>query len=164
MISKPWENEPDDVIWLHDASGYACQILRHPTQKYLCGYVTLPEDHPFHGIDYSDDIIIPEAIYKEIALEDDWPPTKPKFIWHKTPTPLVTVSPERLLNAHGGITFSQEVKGQHVYGFDCGHSGDLSPVSLQFAVHGYVYRDWDYVTAETERLAQQLYEIASYKT
>lgn len=59
------------------------------------------------------------------------------------------------VSVHGGLTFSDEINGDKWWvGFDCAHSGDLTPGVTVFK--GDVYRDVAYVKAEVESLADQL--------
>ena len=65
------------------------------------------------------------------------------------------------LNVHGGITYKHDGK----FGFDCNHSGDLSP-HLSFGPAGEEeYRTVEYATDEVKRLAQQLrnYDTAYHR-
>jgi hypothetical protein len=50
MLTDPWNNEPDKKEFKY--AGFKCLIVRHPTFKHLCGYVGVPEGHPFYGRDY----------------------------------------------------------------------------------------------------------------
>ena len=52
IAHRPWESEPDHEEWHEPLTGYLCEIKRHPTLLHLCGYVTVPDDHPFHGLSY----------------------------------------------------------------------------------------------------------------
>ena len=47
----PWMEEPDDVEWAH--MGLKCWVIRQ-RGGHLCGYVGLPEDHPYYGLNYRD--------------------------------------------------------------------------------------------------------------
>lgn len=40
----PWNNEPDELNFIDEATGLECQILRIPTFGHLCGYVIIPEE------------------------------------------------------------------------------------------------------------------------
>lgn len=51
---KPWLTEPSDVRFEH--CGYACRITRNAVMGHLCGYVTLPKDHPWRTCDDVDNI------------------------------------------------------------------------------------------------------------
>ena len=45
----PWHDEPDQVVWQDEETGLDCEILRTKDAGSLCGYVGIPESHPFHG-------------------------------------------------------------------------------------------------------------------
>lgn len=48
----PWQNEPDKVVWVDPLTDLDCMIIRNQS-GVLCGYVGVPEAHPWHGIHYS---------------------------------------------------------------------------------------------------------------
>lgn len=133
----PWQDEPDLVEWRH--AGLPCLIVRGPHGS-LCGYVGVPPEHPLHGKD-----------------------------WEATDH----------LDVHGGITYGHECAGdichvarpgepEHVWwlGFDCAHSGDLSPGLLMLLSEEFrrqwpseryeTYKGLGYVRQQTEALAEQL--------
>jgi len=102
-----WDSEPDLVEWRDKRTGYPCLVVRGPLGA-LCGYVGVPPEHPLHGKPYND--------------------------------------VDSQVNAHGGLTFASgcEEGGNicHVplpgepsdvwwFGFDCAHSGDVSPGLLE---------------------------------
>lgn len=66
------------------------------------------------------------------------------------------------LDVHGGLTYSghrlhDEQDDGWFFGFDCNHCWDLAPYSPSlFSDETARYRDIDYVTKETEKLAEQL--------
>ena len=43
-----WELEPDE--W----EGEMVYAVRHPSVGHWCGYLGLPEGHPWHGLDYDN--------------------------------------------------------------------------------------------------------------
>lgn len=43
----PWLDEPDACKWI--AYGYPCEVLRELESGHLCGYVTVPDGHPWFG-------------------------------------------------------------------------------------------------------------------
>lgn len=51
-VDGPWRDEPDKVIWTDPETGLDCMILRN-RMGTLCGYVGIPKEHPWYGIDYS---------------------------------------------------------------------------------------------------------------
>lgn len=134
--SGPWKNEPDKLNWIH--ADMDCMIARHPSGGHLCGYVAVSDGHPVFEKGYDD----------------------------------VNVT------VHGGLTYANKCNGHlcHVpepgrpnnvwwLGFDCAHPGDLSPGYESHLAHfrktyalwkGDVYRDIEYLKAETNSLAEQL--------
>lgn len=46
-----WDQEPDKIQWQDEATGLPCLIVRGPSGA-LCGYVGVAPDHPWHGKDY----------------------------------------------------------------------------------------------------------------
>jgi hypothetical protein len=76
------------------------------------------------------------------------------------------------IDVHGGLTYGDEGDGEfrpegtYWFGFDCAHSGDLSPYwfgKYGISLRHEVYRDMAYVTTETERLAAGLSEMTTLK-
>lgn len=55
--SGPWDTEPDETKWVDPVTSLVC-LLRRNNGGAWCGYVGLPTDHPWHGVDYND---IPSA-------------------------------------------------------------------------------------------------------
>lgn len=176
----PWRDEPDRVEWIEPETGYRCEIRRNRAGS-LCGYVTVPEDHIWHGIEYSG------CVNRHPQTEEkDWGyKVYPCLDYDKEDR---CSSPESMLRVHGGLTYSGKVDdGGWRYGFDTAHCGDYSPgmeaTMRQLHVtspnpysdpdatfdpitgikheHGLdeVYRDMSYVKSETESLAKQLWAI-----
>lgn len=144
----PWMSEPDKVQWQDEATGLPCLIVRstHVTGA-LCGYVGIAEGHPDFGKGYDD-----------VEVE-----------------------------VHGGLTFAafcteSDDETRHIchvpaagepdhvwwLGFDCSHSGDVSPAMnarlrkspLGPTVYGggweETYKAIGYVKAQVTRLAEQI--------
>lgn len=141
----PWMDEPDRVEWRSKGTPVLpCLIVRGPSGA-LCGYVGVPEGHPYHG---------KEGI-EAYRLD---------------------------LDCHGGVTYGAPcADGGHIchvpqpgeadtvwwIGFDCAHSGDLSPAYEKLhrerglSVAGYEsYKPIGYVRREVEALAAQLQRVA----
>lgn len=123
--NKPWLDEPDFYQWVH--KGIQCTIIRHASLLHLCGYVTVQESNRYSAMDEF-----------ELNQFKSFP------------------------GAHGGITYRGRTlltEPQLVYdtsivfGFDCAHSNDISPGNGYFPSHA-VYRNFDYVKAEVEQLAE----------
>jgi hypothetical protein len=49
----PWNNEPDKMQWQDAATGLACLAVRNDMGVW-CGYVGIPEGHPWYGKGYED--------------------------------------------------------------------------------------------------------------
>jgi hypothetical protein len=159
---EAWKGEPDQ----HDfeAHGLKCRIRRVSHSGHLCGYVGVPESHPWFGKGYSDNVPATTAqLEREIDINkmgvisllcSDVPTTEATRI-------------DLLIDVHGGITYSdkgvEHLDGMWVFGFDCAHAGDLCPVMAEkYGSSGYdTYRDFEYVKRETESLAGQLAGIGA---
>lgn len=127
MPDRPWETEPDHKAWVEPTTKYKCEVKRNSLTLALCGYVTVPKKHHYYGLSYND----------------------------------------VMANVHGGLTYSD--KG--TFGFDCSHAGDLTPGILlsvlktsknpteytQLTIAHDIYRTFDWVVKETEKLARGLH-------
>lgn len=49
----PWDTEPDKAQWVDAATGLDCLIVRN-RMGTLCGYVGVPETHPWFKTSYND--------------------------------------------------------------------------------------------------------------
>ena len=129
---KPWDSEPDHVMFMSEA-GYVCEIKRHPTLKHLNGYIYIPFGHPDYGKTYHD-----LHGYGDGGMYEDAP------------------------DVHGGWTYSHNGGDDDggkftIFGFDCGHAGDLSP-GVPWSMGVETYRDIAYVTEQLENAAKQFKE------
>ncbi len=135
----PWDTEPDIVEWRAPESEYPCLIVRGPSGS-LCGYVGLPEGHPWHGQAHS---AVDEAVNVHGGLS-------------------------YANECSGNICHvARPGEAEHVWwlGFDCAHAYDRSPAFENYfaqrgipRVEGYdTYRDLYYVRGETESLARQAF-------
>lgn len=159
-VAGPWDDEPEDKVEFRHA-GFACLIVRGPAGAW-CGYVGVPPGHPAHGVGY--------ALVRVVGEEGEID----------------------LPSVHGGLTYSNGCQGEgghicHVpapgeadnvwwLGFDCNHSGDVSPreesMHLRYPEKRdlfepqigrptgwgsfYEYRTVGYARHQTEKLAEQL--------
>jgi hypothetical protein len=144
----PWNDEPDKLQWVDEATGLDCLIVRGPVGA-LCGYVGVPAEHPWHGIDYGglDADVHGGLTYSDRCQEGD---DESKGICHVPP-------PGRPVDVWW-------------FGFDCAHSGDVAPTmdmhmreSGRMPIHEpyAAYRTVGYVQRECARLAEQLAAIPS---
>lgn len=158
----PWDHEPDKIQWQDPATGLPCLIDRKD-MGIFCGYVGVPESHPWYGKAYSE----PMGECTEYCDEDG-------HCGH---------SIDSRLRAHGGVNFSDHCSPHatessgvcHVtepgesdrvwwFGFDAGHAGDVTPgyghILPSLMMHGQ-YRDLAYVRAEVTQLAAQLAAVSA---
>lgn len=115
---------------------YDCLVVRHATLGHLCGYVRVPEDHPWHGLGYDDEVPGPpkeldDDLPVEQAMDDHGPINV--FIamlegvdegGHRLTCTLGGQCP-----VHGGLTFAGRMDWLNGapgwwIGFDCAHAGD----------------------------------------
>lgn len=154
----PWDDEPDKVQWIDEATDLDCLAVRNHHGSW-CGYVGVPPGHPWHGQHYDE---LGADVHGGLTFADrcmeDMPedqgvchvpaPGRPADVWW--------------------------------LGFDCGHFMDLSPgmearlrqlreqhpdlkrnherlqaMTSESPVWHDVYRTLDYARAETARLAAQ---------
>ncbi len=166
----PWDDEPDKAAWVDEAPGLDCMIVRGPMGA-LCGYVGVPEGHPWHGKSY-DDCLEGNACKAPEHEGSHW----------------ACQSPDGTARVHGGLTFAdacspsekgpghgichieQPGRPQHVwwFGFDCAHAYDLVPKMLAFyrdrgmrRLDDEVYRAFPYVVSEVTQLASQLAAVSA---
>lgn len=158
-----WQDEPDKVQWVDETTGLDCLIVRTPL-GHLCGYVGVPPDHPWHGVDYGG------CTKGHSHGEDD------DIVW-------CDWTPDNIIRVHGGLTFAAGCQESddpstgicHVpapgrpddvwwFGFDHAHLGDLSPGMRRWGrTDGGrdVYRDLGYARRECGRLAAQLAGVSA---
>lgn len=100
----PWLNEPDKIQYVDEVTGYPCLVKRNPVGA-LCGYVGVPEGHPWFGKNYDDvDAQVHGYLtYASFCQEGD--------------------------EAHSICHIPAPGESDHVWwlGFDCGHSMDICP-------------------------------------
>lgn len=152
-----WQDEPDKVQWIDEATDLDCLAVRARDHGAYCGYVGVPESHPWHGVHYS---ACPRSDCNEL------------YCYH---------TPESILDVHGGVTYSdgcatgpEESSICHVpfdgrpdniwwFGWDACHSSDLVPgwAASEWGVAWQrgEYRDLHFVQSECARLAAQLARI-----
>jgi hypothetical protein len=139
----PWDNEPDKAQWTDPATGYPCLIVRHHNLGNLCGYVGVPNGHPYYGQHYDN---VPDvSVHGGLTFANKCQQTAP--VCH--------------------IVEEGEDDDVWWFGFDCAHCWDLCPGTRGLlAEAGFppnerdVYRDWNYVHNEVTELARQLKDRA----
>jgi hypothetical protein len=137
----PWDNEPDRIEWIDEATGQPCLMRRNGWGAW-CGYTAVNPGHPLHGVDYSE----------------LWERHDPQLDVHGGITYTAF--------CHGEIChIPQPGEPDDVFwwGFDCAHGFDLAPglVAKGYALGGReAYRDVAYVREQVTSLARQLAELA----
>ena len=153
-----WDDEPDKMQWSDGVTGLPCLIVRNDLGS-LCGYVGVTEGHPLFAIDYAS-CSLPTA--KPRGPEPDNESVFSEWMKERRAAQLICDAsdelnhcehrPENMLNAHGGITFTNfgerypefpergvyhesspgETEPERVWwiGFDCAHYGDMQPFML----------------------------------
>ena len=105
--------------------GLDCLVIRHRTHLTPCGYVRVPEDHPWFGKSFRDEVQGPPADLDSLTVDDVGP----------IPALLATTNPQRFaatmaahVAVHGGLNFSGKMIDRDGWwiGFDCSHFGDYS--------------------------------------
>lgn len=133
---QPWEEfrrkypSGEIAYWIGDEY---LVLIKINTLNVLCGYVILPENHPYTGIDLYD---------------DDDKNTLYKLDVHGG----VTFTDY--------VEDGYEHAGDYVIGFDCAHAGDYVPRFSDFTPFADgVWRDEAFVINELKRLVEQLKEV-----
>lgn len=168
---QKWKTEPNQLEWFDESTGYRCAILRHHTGKHLCGYVQIPKSHILHKLHYRDKV--PRLLQWKLdnVLQQPVGQRGVFTIFMAMANTDKKHEIEMLFDVHGSITFTGELADRigTWYGFDCAHSGDLSPgydellmkhsPELIFRDKQDSYRSMEWVKQETDMLAAQVYEL-----
>jgi hypothetical protein len=147
----PWQDEPDKIQWIDEATGLDCLIHRGSIGA-LCGYVGVPKGHPAYGVGYDD-----------VKVAGEWPDVHGGLTYADRC--------QETDDESDGICHVPEPGRPHDVwwlGFDCGHSGDICPkieMALRSSLMGGPISGWpwpvyykpvSYVRAEVSSLAKQL--------
>lgn len=158
-----WLNEPNELDFTDDTTGFPCAMRRNHGGAW-CGYVGVPEGHRLFGKSYSNNVVLPGGFLDSPReMDSDF------GVMELLIADPAKITPERCeihlalaVRCHGSLTFSDaawwEPENKNWwFGFDCSHSGDLSP---KYPNHGGTYRDVEYVKAQCHRLAIELDIVA----
>lgn len=151
----PWQQEHDKMLWTDEDTGYPC-IIRRNASGVLCGYVGVPTNHSWFGIHYGD--FTHRKCQEEYCYDEN-----------------CCQKPDRIIDVHGGLTFSNACSEDEEYGichpsnqeawwfgFDCAHLGDLMPAyqntysNMSWARRDGTYKNAEYVKSEIKSMALQL--------
>ena len=159
--SGPWDNEPDKIKWQDDETGYQCFMLRNQFGAW-CGYVSIPEEHPFYGMESNRKVQIDKEKLMTRKVGNS-PPLISIMLQDKEEFEKGIVTLDLSVEVHGGITFTGEhfdEPGAWWIGFDCSHCDDRCPgMNIDFIDDMQIYRNREYVENEIRNLAEQLKEI-----
>jgi hypothetical protein len=152
--------------WVDPGSNYPCAALRNPSLGIWCGYVGVPQEHPWFGLPYNARVKLPKEWLERprslqgVSIIDLF------LAAVRGDDPAEGVEIALALEVHGGITFAgdelprgKSPEGFYWFGFDCGHAGDMLPC-MGAIIPGGQFRRVDYVVAECSSLAQQLHDVA----
>jgi hypothetical protein len=153
----PWQTEPDKVQWKDEATGFPCLVVRNRGGAW-CGYVGVPPGHPYFEVEYGDVPYDRADVHGCLTFSDHC---------HE--------GPEDSSICH--VPDPGEPDNVWWLGFDCAHSGDLSPAHeaynrkraveeiakggtgwpwLPLGDYPETYCDLTYVRAQVRHLALQL--------
>lgn len=194
----PWIEEPDKVQGVDTVTGYDTLIVRNGSGA-LCGYVGVPEGHPYFGLEY-DSIPGDLHVHGGVTFTNScYEPTRERWDAWKLRVALKSqeaidypdgemakLLTERLNELTNYEAWKEQIiasavchlpiegRPDHVWwiGFDCAHSGDLSPAFEQFHSSAYkayhhdndIYRTRSYVESEIASLALQCQQVAQDAT
>src|SRR5207247_1696575 len=102
----PWDDEPDKVQWIDEATGLDCLAVRHPEHGNWCGYVGVAPGHPLHGAPYDE---VYADVHGGLTFSDACQE-------HENPAQGVCHVP-----------FGDRPADVWWLGFDCAHHMDLAP-------------------------------------
>lgn len=100
----PWRDEIDKAQWVDELTGLDCLIVRN-RMGGLCGYVGVPESHPLHGVEYSQESpALAAALARRMAEPVGEAPSFAVLLGVLGGG--LEPRPDVVFNVHGGITFS----------------------------------------------------------
>lgn len=179
----PWQDEPDKRQWQDDATGLSCLIVRGPAGAW-CGYVGVPETHPYFGADYSSDVDMDVhggltfagkcADHGRVAFEK-WRARRPRLEQEARIYPDGDAA-ESLRCWQGIETYeawAERCQASSIchlpapgesdnvwwFGFDCAHCWDLSPKMNKYGLRPPILREEE-VYRDIGYVTQQCVELA----
>jgi len=167
-----WKHEPDEHRWTDSASGYQCLVVRVKELGTLCGYVAVPQTHPWYGLPYNAIVRIPDRLLEQKRGEHEYNlMALAASIMRGKRVRRDGIEITNALAVHGGVTFSGFIEDFYCFGFDCCHAGDLVPewpkIAMEIEIPEKIkdtietgeYRTIRYVMEQCAKLAAQLKEI-----
>lgn len=136
-----WQDEPDKVQFIDEATGMPCLAVRQAHSGHWCGYVGVHSEHPLRGRSYDDEAVYSLEVHGGITFAGGCSPGDEATSVCHVPEP-------------------GEPDDVWWLGFDCMHAWDLSPAmaarypDLQDAETRY--KTLGFVRDECAHLASQL--------
>ena len=151
-----WDNEPDKIQYVDEATGLICLAKRNDHLGMWCGYVGVPEGHPAHGVYYNELHI---EVHGGLSYSDH----------------CQDVENEDQGHAICHIPGPDEPKHLWWIGYDCGHAFDRKPGMEarmsearnamprlpSFLRREETYRNLEYVKEQNAALASQLHAMVA---
>lgn len=139
------------------------------SKRHRCGYVKVTPEHPAYGKEYGDEL---DCISQEEADSTTLGDKSPMLLLcaavsDEDGNNRVRKSIDVIINCHGGVTFSGELKDQSGWwiGFDCAHylDAEIEPNThwpeLNFNDPEAVIRSLEFVVSQCESMASQLIKL-----
>lgn len=157
-----WQAEPD-TLYYQTAEGFQAVILRTSHSGVLCGYVGVPQGHPWWRKQYHD-VVTPTAEQLQQPIDTDKISVFAVFVEALSGRDDDSARIDCLVHVHGGLTYSDrgwpslgEDPRLWFFGFDCAHAGDYNPAyDYKYGWGEGQYRNLDYVKSEIAALSAQL--------
>jgi hypothetical protein len=182
-LRGPWDNEPDKIQWQDEETGLPCLVVRGPSGS-LCGYVGVAPGHTWHGAAYDGcDVDVHGGLTfahgcAEISREK-WEKWRERQYARRDEAKRYPIGDaardlrEWAKELEDYDAWEARAKSRYIchiaspgepdpvwwLGFDCAHSGDLSPsYAGRYGAlhHGESYKGFAYVESQCRALARQI--------
>jgi len=167
--SGPWTSEPDALDFTDEATGLPIALRRNRGGAW-CGYIGVPNHHPWHGLDSDAKVDAPKELVERPVGMDDVGVINLFCASINSEPDANMYSIQLLVHCHGGLTYSRaawwenETRATWWFGFDCSHSGDMSPAWMdRFGDSGDTYRTIDHAKDAAIRAARDINAAAMAK-
>jgi hypothetical protein len=159
-IIKQISKETNFILFIHKE--LYCAIIRNRV-GCLCGYVAIPAFHKLYGKSYNEKIEVEN--FNDIKFNGNYIGLLCQACEHNNESNLISL--DLFFQVHGGLTYASKylngleiiLKDHWWFGFDAGHGGDIMPYLMgDREIDGDIYKDFEYIKKEVEKLAEQLAE------
>lgn len=145
----PWQDEPDKMQFVDQATGLPCLIVRSPSSGSLCGYVGVPETHKAFELHYDAELVRGINVHGGLTFSN-----------HCTKG-----GAEETHICH--VPAPGESDNVWWFGFDCAHYRDICPgmvatlrsIGIDQDRSDETYRTINYVKRNIAKLALQLNDL-----